>query len=46
MKFYIVPGYGHGKGAFTMGADLLDALDRWVVNGHNPQQYDCCRSKP
>ena len=36
MKFYIVPGYGHGKGAFTMSADLLDALDHWVMNGTAP----------
>ena len=32
MKFYIVPGYGHGRGAFTMSANLLDALDHWVMN--------------
>ncbi len=36
MKFYIVPGYGHGRGAFTMSANLLDALDHWVMNGSAP----------
>ncbi|WP_010677557.1 tannase/feruloyl esterase family alpha/beta hydrolase [Bacillus timonensis] len=35
-KFYIVPGYGHGYGAFTMSSDLLGALDSWVVNGIEP----------
>lgn len=36
ISFYIVPGYGHGKGAFTMSADLLDSLDSWVTNGTAP----------
>lgn len=36
LSFYIVPGYSHGKGAFTMSADLLDALDHWVTNGTAP----------
>ena len=35
-KFYMVPGYGHGYGTFTMSADLLGELDRWVVNGSAP----------
>ena len=40
-SLYIVPGYGHGHGAFTMSADLLDALDNWVTNGTAPRHYDC-----
>jgi hypothetical protein len=36
ITFYIVPGYGHGRGAFKMSANLLDALDRWVINGAAP----------
>jgi Tannase and feruloyl esterase len=35
-KFYLIPGYGHGYGAFTMSADLLGELDNWVVNGSEP----------
>ena len=46
MKFYIVPGYGHGGGAFTMGADLLDALDRWVVNGTTPSNMIAVDQNP
>jgi hypothetical protein len=37
LKFYLVPGYGHSKGEiFTMGTDLLGALDDWVVNQKAP----------
>ena len=37
MRFYIAPGVNHcsgGPGADT--ADLLTALDQWVVNGTAP----------
>jgi hypothetical protein len=38
VKFYLVPGYGHSRGeVFTMGADLLGALDDWVVNKKVPK---------
>jgi pimeloyl-ACP methyl ester carboxylesterase len=37
VKFYLVPGYGHGVGEiFAMGTDLLEALDNWVVNKKVP----------
>ncbi len=37
VKFYIVPGYGHGKeSAFTMGIDVLQDLDHWVVSKEEP----------
>src|SRR5699024_8947851 len=35
-QFYMVPGFAHGGGNFTMSADLLGALDTWVVNGETP----------
>jgi len=36
VQFYMVPGYGHGGGDFSMNADLLEALDTWVVSGEAP----------
>lgn len=39
VRFYIVPGYGHGFGEiFTMGCDLLEALDNWVERGNAPDE--------
>ncbi|WIW71950.1 tannase/feruloyl esterase family alpha/beta hydrolase [Anaerosinus gibii] len=37
VKFYIVPGYGHGKeSVFTMGRNVLQDLDHWVVSKEEP----------
>jgi hypothetical protein len=36
MRFYTVPGYGHGLGVFTVDWDSLAALDRWVETGAAP----------
>jgi hypothetical protein len=30
MRFYLVPGYGHGHGVFNAGFDALGVLDRWL----------------
>ena len=39
MRFYIVPGYGHGGGSvFTMGRDVLADLDAWVLDGKAPEK--------
>jgi feruloyl esterase len=35
-RFYAVPGYGHGVGAFIVDWDSLTALDRWVERGVAP----------
>ena len=37
VRFYSVPGYGHGDGAFIVNWDSLSALDNWVENGRAPQ---------
>ena len=42
-RYYFVPGFGHGSGAFSMQWDSLTALDNWVENGiapHNPTITD------
>ena len=35
VRFYLVPGYGHNRGAFWLNVDLLQVLDDWVVDGQN-----------
>ena len=37
-RFYLIPGFGHGHGAFDAGFDALDVLDRWVATGRAPEQ--------
>jgi len=36
MRFYTVPGYGHGGGAFVVDWNSLAALDQWVEQGSAP----------
>ena len=36
LRFYTVPGYGHGLGVFTADWDSLTALDHWVETGAAP----------
>ena len=38
MRFYTVPGYGHGLGVFTVDWDSLAALDRWVETDAAPDR--------
>ena len=38
MRFYTVPGYGHGLGVFTVDWDSLTALDHWVETGAAPDR--------
>jgi feruloyl esterase len=35
-RFYTVPGFGHGSGAFVPSWDAMGALDRWVTDGAAP----------
>jgi feruloyl esterase len=36
LRFYLVPGFGHERGAFKAGFDALGALDRWIDTGEAP----------
>jgi hypothetical protein len=36
VRFYTVPGFGHGGGAFVPEWDALGALDAWVTTGTAP----------
>ena len=47
MRFYLVPGYGHGEGSiFTMGRDLLLDLDNWVSKGEAPEKLTVIGQNP
>lgn len=35
-RFYYVPGYGHGSGAFNASWDSLPVLEQWVESGSAP----------
>lgn len=38
MKYYVVPGFGHGPGGdFLLGTDMIGALDQWVEEGKAPR---------
>ena len=36
MRFYVIPGLGHGFGVFNAKFESLDALRNWVENGKAP----------
>ena len=36
LRFYTVPGMGHGTGTFVPAWDAMGALDRWVTQGIAP----------
>lgn len=35
-RLYMVPGFGHGRGAFVPAWDAVGALDEWVTKGTAP----------
>jgi len=36
VRFYLIPGFGHGRGVFDAGFDALGVLDHWVETGVGP----------
>jgi feruloyl esterase len=36
VRFYSIPGFGHGNGVFNAKFDSLGALDSWVTRGKAP----------
>jgi feruloyl esterase len=36
LRFYLIPGFGHGRGVFKAGVDALGVLDRWLDTGVAP----------
>lgn len=37
LRFYLIPGFGHGQGVFNAGFDALGVLDRWLDTGVAPE---------
>ena len=37
MRFWLVPGFGHGSGKFQLRWNSLEALENWVENGVAPE---------
>uniref|UniRef100_E1T946 Tannase and feruloyl esterase n=1 Tax=Burkholderia sp. (strain CCGE1003) TaxID=640512 RepID=E1T946_BURSG len=37
VRFYLMPGVGHGTGPFHPAVDSLSALDQWVESGKAPE---------
>jgi len=37
VRFYLMPGVGHGTGPFLPQVDSLGALEQWVENGTTPE---------
>ncbi|MDR6707437.1 MULTISPECIES: tannase/feruloyl esterase family alpha/beta hydrolase [unclassified Novosphingobium] len=38
MRFYVIPGFGHGFGLFSARFDGLAAIDRWAETGRAPER--------
>lgn len=38
VRFYLIPGFGHGRGAFNAGFNALGTLDRWLDTGIAPTE--------
>lgn len=38
VRFYLVPGFGHGSGTFNVSWDSLSVLEEWVENDVAPQR--------
>jgi Tannase and feruloyl esterase len=37
LRFYLIPGFGHGRGVFDAGFDALGVLDRWLDTNVAPK---------
>lgn len=38
LRFYVIPGFGHGFGLFSARYDGLEMIDRWVETGRAPDR--------
>jgi pimeloyl-ACP methyl ester carboxylesterase len=46
MRFYMIPGFGHGFGPFNAKIDSLTALRNWVENGEAPKALTATDGNP
>jgi feruloyl esterase len=46
LRFYTIPGFGHGNGVFNAKFDALGALDAWVDQGKAPGTMEAVDINP
>jgi hypothetical protein len=46
MRFYIIPGFGHGFGPFNARFDSLKVLQAWVEKGQSPEALTATDGNP
>ena len=46
IRFYMIPGFGHGFGSFDARFDTLQALQDWVEKGQAPGQLTAIDENP
>jgi feruloyl esterase len=46
MRFYVIPGLGHGFGVFNAKFDSLGVLQKWVENGQAPAGLTAVDANP
>ena len=46
MRFYMIPGFGHGFGPFNAKFDSLRALQKWVEKGQAPSGLTAVDGNP
>jgi feruloyl esterase len=46
LRFYMIPGFGHGSGAFNAKFDALPALEVWVEQGQPPSRLTAMDANP
>jgi feruloyl esterase len=46
VRFYVIPGFGHGNGVFNARFDSLGALDAWVDRGRAPGTLEAVDANP
>lgn len=46
LRYYVIPGYGHGNGTFTATWDSVTALESWVEAGNAPTQLVATDANP
>jgi feruloyl esterase len=46
IRFYMIPGFGHGFGAFNAKFEALKALEAWVEKGQPPSGLTAIDANP
>src|SRR5579885_3037740 len=46
LRFYVIPGFGHGFGTFNAKFDALPALEQWVEHGRPPARLIATDGNP